>query len=268
MSDIRHHCKEFSRAAMLRRGARRGRPRACPRSRPGMPLPAGTGLDRRTFLSRTLGAALTVYGAVGARADALRRRDRTAPRQPSHGDHDARHDLRARAAGTRSRSSTRPATRSTAGSAPRSRSSPDDGPALRERLAPALAPVARAAREAARPRNRLTVFPAIGYTHPDQSHFTSRHYWEVGALDPQLSTGWLGRAPRRDRRRRRTRCRGSRSTRRSCRRSRPRRVPVATLEDPTEYGFDSHNVWDVPGDAAARTRSARSAGSRSRPTRS
>src|SRR5262249_58025339 len=40
---------------------------------------------------------------------------------------------------------------------------------------------------------RLTVFPAIGYTHPDQSHFTSRHYWEVGALDPQQSTGWLGR---------------------------------------------------------------------------
>ena len=24
-------------------------------------------------------------------------------------------------------------------------------------------------------------------------------------------------------------------------------VPVATLDDPTDYGFDSHNVWDVPG---------------------
>ncbi len=25
------------------------------------------------------------------------------------------------------------------------------------------------------------------------------------------------------------------------------KVPVATLDDPTDYGFDSHNVWDVPG---------------------
>jgi uncharacterized protein (DUF1501 family) len=24
-------------------------------------------------------------------------------------------------------------------------------------------------------------------------------------------------------------------------------MPVATLTDPTDYGFDSHNVWDVPG---------------------
>jgi uncharacterized protein (DUF1501 family) len=39
----------------------------------------------------------------------------------------------------------------------------------------------------------VTVLPAVGYTHPDQSHFTSRHYWEVGATDPQLNTGWLGR---------------------------------------------------------------------------
>ena len=26
--------------------------------------------------------------------------------------------------------------------------------------------------------------PAIGYDDPNQSHFTSRHFWEVGALDP------------------------------------------------------------------------------------
>ena len=40
---------------------------------------------------------------------------------------------------------------------------------------------------------KVSVFPAIGYDHPDQSHFTSRHYWEVGALDPQGSYGWMGR---------------------------------------------------------------------------
>jgi uncharacterized protein (DUF1501 family) len=40
---------------------------------------------------------------------------------------------------------------------------------------------------------KLTVFPGIGYTHPDMSHFTSRHYWEVGALDTRVQTGWMGR---------------------------------------------------------------------------
>ena len=48
----------------------------------------------------------------------------------------------------------------------------------------------------------MTVFPTIGYTDPDQSHFTSRHYWEVGKLDPNLRTGWMGQAdgPNRHRR--------------------------------------------------------------------
>ncbi|HYA08498.1 MAG TPA: DUF1501 domain-containing protein, partial [Gaiellaceae bacterium] len=40
---------------------------------------------------------------------------------------------------------------------------------------------------------KVSVMPAVGYTHPDQSHFTSRHYWEVGATDTRLNTGWLGR---------------------------------------------------------------------------
>jgi uncharacterized protein (DUF1501 family) len=40
---------------------------------------------------------------------------------------------------------------------------------------------------------KVTVMPAIGYDHPDQSHFNSRHFYEVGALDPRLLTGWLGR---------------------------------------------------------------------------
>jgi uncharacterized protein (DUF1501 family) len=40
---------------------------------------------------------------------------------------------------------------------------------------------------------KVTVFPGIGYSDPDMSHFTSRHYWEVGATDTALNTGWLGR---------------------------------------------------------------------------
>ncbi len=40
---------------------------------------------------------------------------------------------------------------------------------------------------------KVTVFPAIGYDPPDESHFTSRHYWEVGELDTQVRSGWMGR---------------------------------------------------------------------------
>jgi len=40
---------------------------------------------------------------------------------------------------------------------------------------------------------KVNVMPAIGYFDNDESHFTSRHYWEVGATDVGLRTGWLGR---------------------------------------------------------------------------
>jgi uncharacterized protein (DUF1501 family) len=40
---------------------------------------------------------------------------------------------------------------------------------------------------------KVTVMPGIGYGDPDLSHFTSRHYWEVGATDASLNTGWMGR---------------------------------------------------------------------------
>jgi uncharacterized protein (DUF1501 family) len=42
-------------------------------------------------------------------------------------------------------------------------------------------------------QGKVTVFPAIGYQPADESHFTSRHYWEVGQLDAQARTGWMGR---------------------------------------------------------------------------
>jgi len=40
---------------------------------------------------------------------------------------------------------------------------------------------------------KVTVFPAVGYDPPDESHFTSRHYWEVGELNTQTRSGWMGR---------------------------------------------------------------------------
>jgi uncharacterized protein (DUF1501 family) len=238
----RHHCNEFSRAALLRRGAAEAG-RGLPAIEPGMPLPAGTGLDRRTFLSRTLGAALTVYGAsaIGprafdaavARASAAGRSNRVLVSIFAPGGWDSLSLLYP--AGD-------PAYRRLR---PNIALKPGDGPAFqsdsRLHWHPSFEPLAKL-----HAHGKLTVFPAIGYSHPDQSHFTSRHYWEVGALDPRQGTGWLGRLldvigddenamqglsldssllP-------------SLAT---------AKVPVATLTDPTDYGFDSHNVWDVPG---------------------
>ena len=37
------------------------------------------------------------------------------------------------------------------------------------------------------------MIPAIGYSSPNQSHFTSRHFYEVGELNEAGQVGWLGR---------------------------------------------------------------------------
>ena len=57
------HCKEHTRAAILRQAAARAGAGAGLRPiEPGMPLPAGTGLSRRSFLARSSGLALAVFG--------------------------------------------------------------------------------------------------------------------------------------------------------------------------------------------------------------
>ncbi len=56
-------CNDFNRAAAAAPRRRRRRAGACRTIEPGMPVPAGTGLDRRTFLLASAGAALSVYGA-------------------------------------------------------------------------------------------------------------------------------------------------------------------------------------------------------------
>jgi uncharacterized protein (DUF1501 family) len=40
---------------------------------------------------------------------------------------------------------------------------------------------------------KVSVMPAVGYADANQSHFTSRHYWEVGEVNPFGRIGWLGR---------------------------------------------------------------------------
>ena len=188
MSERACHCNEFSRLSALRRAAAEAG-RGLPAIEPGMPLPAGTGLHRRAFLARSAGVALAVYGASKLGLNALDEGIASAAAAPTQpvlvsvflpGGADSLSVLYP--AGDSNYRKLRPKL-ALAESA---------GPVFTEdnRLHwhPALAPLATLHGE-----GKVAVAPAIGYTHPDQSHFTSRHFWEVGATEANLRTGWMGR---------------------------------------------------------------------------
>ena len=185
----RHHCAEFSRADVVRRAAAEAG-RGLPAIEPGMPLPAGTGLDRRAFLARSAGLFLAVYGANKLGLDALDEGIARAAAAPADGrilvtvflDGGADSMSILFPSGDPRYRALRPklALPASAGVA----FGEDD----RLRWHPAAAPLA-----ALHAEGKLTTMPAIGYTHPDQSHFTSRHFWEVGATNARLRTGWIGR---------------------------------------------------------------------------
>jgi uncharacterized protein (DUF1501 family) len=179
-------CADCNRTEFLRRAvAEAGR--GLPAIEPGMPIPAGTGMSRRSFLLGSSGLALAVFGGsslLSARAvEAAIEAGRTQPILLSvflSGGADTLSVLFP--AGDPLYKQFRP----TLGLDP-SGATPfaED---TRLYWHPAAASLATLHGE-----GKLTVMPAIGYDHPDKSHFTSRHYWEVGATDPHLRTGWLGR---------------------------------------------------------------------------
>ncbi|HEX3975648.1 MAG TPA: DUF1501 domain-containing protein [Solirubrobacteraceae bacterium] len=158
-----------------------------------MPMPAGSGIDRRRFLLGAAGGLVSVYGAgrLGLGGRAL-----------SEGI--------AQAATAQSSSSPILVSIFLAGGVDAlSVLAPTEDPTYRK-LRPTLAvspsdgiPFAEDPRLSWGPAaagfaqlhsaGKLTVFPGIGYRDPDMSHFTSRHYWEVGAADTRVMTGWLGR---------------------------------------------------------------------------
>ena len=102
----------------------------------------------------------------------------------------------------------------------------------------------------------MTVLPAIGYASPDQSHFTSRHYWEVGGLLPERgrAAGWGGCSTRSAPRT--TRSRAWRSTAR-CR----RRSPAARCPSRRSTGPRTTSGPRASGASPSRSCSARSASS-------
>ena len=89
---------------------------------------------------------------------------------------------------------------------------------------------------------KLTVMPAVGYTNADQSHFTSRHYWEVGATSTTLRTGWLGRYLDRvgvaD-----NPLQGLSLDDTLAPALATAKVPVASIDGPDQYDFWSNRVW-------------------------
>jgi uncharacterized protein (DUF1501 family) len=187
MADSCHHCNEFSRAAFMRRSAAEAG-RGLPAIEAGMPLPAGTGLDRRAFVTRSFGLALSVYGLgkLGLFDEGIARAAASGPSQPVlvsvflPGGSDSLSMLYPGQDSTYRR--LRPALKlDPAVGQPFS----EDG---RLYWHPKLSPIATLHGE-----GKVSVMPAIGYTHPDQSHFTSRHFWEVGATNPSLMSGWMGR---------------------------------------------------------------------------
>ena len=182
-------CNEHSRSELVRRGlAEAGR--GLPAVEPGMPLPAGTGLDRRTFLARGAGLALAVYGGSAflpqvfdegiAAAAAATPNQRVLVSVFLDGGADALSLLAP--TGDPLYRQLRPRLALADGAGPKFGEDP------RLTWHPALTPLATLHGE-----GKVSVMPGIGYDHPNQSHFTSRHFWEVGAADERLVTGWLGR---------------------------------------------------------------------------
>jgi len=235
-------CEGFNRAELLRHaGAQAGR--GLPAIEPGMPTPAGTGLSRRGFLLASAGLALSVYGAgrvldPSRFEEGIARAAAAAPAQPVlvsvylQGGIDAMSVLYP--AGDPLYAKYRPVL-----------ALPEDaGPAFTEdpRLHwhPLAAPLAQLHGE-----GKLSVLPAVGYADPDQSHFTSRHFWEVGATQAELLTGWMGRY---------LDLVGSADN--------PlqglcldealqpalatARMPVATIDTPSSYSFYARGVWGPP----------------------
>jgi uncharacterized protein (DUF1501 family) len=182
-------CQDFNRAELLRRAAAQAG-RGLPSIETGMPTPAGTGLSRRGFLLASAGLALSVYGAgrmldAGAFEEGIARAA-AGPAAPVlvsvylQGGIDAMSVLYP--AGDPLYTKYRPVLALPEGAGPVFAEDP------RLHWNPLATPLATLHGE-----GKMTVLPAVGYTDANQSHFTSRHFWEVGATQPDLLTGWMGR---------------------------------------------------------------------------
>ena len=246
-------CNDFSRTDLMRRVAAEAG-RGLPAIEAGMPVPAGTGLDRRSFLARSAGLALAVYGGSAflprAFEEGIAAATAAGPQRVLvsvflDGGADSLSMLFP--SGDPLYRQLRPRL-----SLPASTGLPfaeDD----RLRWHPSLAGLATLHQE-----GKVNVLPGVGYTGPDQSHFTSRHFWEVGATSEKLRTGWLGRyldrvgSPDNP-------LQGLSLESRLQPALATAKMPVASIDGPDRYSFWTRNVWGDVEQPHCSTRSARSA---------
>jgi uncharacterized protein (DUF1501 family) len=236
-------CRDYNRAELLRHAAAQAG-RGLPAIEPGMPVPAGTGLSRRGFLLASAGLALSVYG-VGRALDPRVFEEgiaqaAAAPAQPVlvsvylQGGIDAMSLLYP--AGDPLYAKYRPALGLPEGAGPAFSEDP------RLHWHPLAAPLAQLHGE-----GKVSVMPAVGYADPDQSHFTSRHFWEVGATQADLLTGWMGRyldlagAPDNP-------LQGLCLDESLQPALATARMPVAAIDTPSSYSFYARDVWGPPQD--------------------
>jgi uncharacterized protein (DUF1501 family) len=178
------HCRDYTRSELMRRAAAQAG-QGLPQIENGMPLPAGTGLSRRSFLSRSAGLALAVYGATRLPLAAFEEGIAHAATPPKvlvsiffDGGIDSLNVLA-------------PINDSTYQSL-RPTLALQSGLGFSEDSNLFWHPSAASLRTL-HGEDKVSVFPAIGYTSANQSHFTSRHYYEIGQVHVGPNTGWLGR---------------------------------------------------------------------------
>ena len=233
-------CDEFNRAALLKAGAARAGA-GLPAIERGMPIPAGTGLSRRSFLARSAGAAVAVYGGTMLAPRAFE--EGIAAAQAAGGEQNILVSVFL-PGGIDALSLVAPAADGTYKTLrPTLRIAED--PSLQLPADPSLQwhPNAKPLSDLHK-LGKVTVLPAIGYEHPDQSHFTSRHYWEVGELDPAGRVGWMGRfldahgTPDNP-------LQGLSLDFNLAPSLAPKTVPVSAVSDPSDYDFWTRDVWDA-----------------------
>ncbi len=181
-------CHDFSRSQLLRSSVAQAGD-GLPAIEFGMPTPAGTGMTRRAMLLGSAGMFLTVYGADKMGIDAFE----TGVAEAFAGPQGAVVVSIFLAGGIDGMSVLAPVYDTNYQSL-RTSTRLDEAGTLAMNGSSDLRwhPQAQGLKDL-HDAGKVTVFPAISYDQPNQSHFTSRHFYEVGALDPVASTGWMGR---------------------------------------------------------------------------
>jgi uncharacterized protein (DUF1501 family) len=181
-------CNDFNRSQFLRRAAAEAG-KGLPVVEAGMPEPAGTGLSRRSFLSRSAGLALAVYGASALGPQVF---DQGIAAAQAAGSEPVLVSVFL-AGGVDSLSVLAPTGHARYSQLrPHLAMSDSDGTPFSEDDSLRWHPSA-AALSTLHGEGKVTAFPAIGYDDANQSHFTSRHFWEVGETNPFGRVGWLGK---------------------------------------------------------------------------